>query len=146
MLKISLLIVCVCLFSCTSSTYHFYSPEKDQCISVITENNIRYIIDGEYNKVPKSNFVKIDLSKIDRNVGDEIIGCWKRDNLHWIIMMDNVVVLENKLDTNKFLFKKDFPVEDGIPNLKSYDRRKKNCFSLGFEYSTLKRMNGDIQQ
>lgn len=60
----------------TAKTLHFYSPSKDQCISIIIDENIRYIINGYHNSVPDNDFVKIDISKIDRDFGDEIVGCW----------------------------------------------------------------------
>lgn len=145
MLRLSILIVITCFLGCTSSTYHIYSPNKDQCITFITHNDTRYIIAGKYNSVPESNFVKIDISNVDRNVGDQIIGCWKRNKSEWTVMMNGVTILENKLDTNKFLFKKDFPVDSsGIPNVLDYDHRRKSCFSLDFEYYNLRRIEGDV--
>lgn len=146
-LRISILMVITSFLGCTSSTYHIYSPNRDQCITLITHNDTRYIISGKYNSVPDSNFVKIDISKIDRSVGDQIIGCWKRNKFKWIVMMDGVTILENKLDTNKFLFQKNFPVDrDGIPNVLDYDHKMKNCFSLDFEYYNLRRIEGDVRE
>jgi hypothetical protein len=144
---VSRLIIITSFLGCTKSTYHIYSPNKDQCITFITHNDTRYIVAGKYNSVPESNFVKIDISKVDRNAGDQIIGCWKRNKLEWTVMMNGVTILENKLDTNKFLFQKNFPVDRyGSPNVLDYDRRKKNCFSLDFEYYKLRRIEGDAEQ
>ncbi|TKC12374.1 hypothetical protein FA048_01785 [Pedobacter polaris] len=141
-----LFIGCFVLVSCNKRVDHFYSPDKKQCISIITEGNIRYIMDGRHNSVPKSDFVKIDLSKIDRHVADEIVGCWSRDKLKWIVIMDNVTILENKLDQNKFSFVEKFPIDSkGIPTLIDYNG-KANCFNISYEYRTLIRINGSISE
>jgi len=138
--------VLIALFGCDNkSVYHFYSPSKEQSISVITNDSIRYIINGYYTSIPKSNYVKINLSKIDRSVGDVIAGCWNKENLKWIIMMDNVIVLDNKLDTTKFLFKNNFPRDAfDIPTLKGYDSKIKNCFTISFDHRELTYINGSI--
>lgn len=140
-------IICALLFysSCSSQAEHFYSSNRKQCISIITDGNLRYIINGYSNSVPKDNYIKVDLSKIDRHVGDEIVGCWNKDKFEWIIMMNNVSILENRLDTSKFVFKKDFPVDSSqIPTLKGYSIEDLNCFHLGFEYKNVISVRGDI--
>ena len=138
----------ILLLSCNrTSTFHFYSPKKDQCISIIIDKNIRYIINGYHNNLPENNFVKIDISKVDRNVGDEVVGCWDKNNLKWIIMMNNVIIIDNKLDTTQYMFEKNFPVDSlNIPTVKDYDRSIEGCFSIGFIYNKLDRISGSIQQ
>lgn len=140
-----LIIVSLFLFGCSgNSILHFYSPDKKQSITVITNKDVRYIINGYYNSVPESNFVKLDLKKVDRGAGDQIVGCWNRDDFNWIIVMDNVTILENKLDFKRFKFLNKFPVDNiGIPTLESYI--KKNCFSISIEYRNLNRIEGAIR-
>ena len=100
-------IIAITLFSgCYSPAQHFYSVDKTKCISIITERDDRYIINGYYDRVPKSNFIKVSLVKIDRHVADQIVGCWNKDGAEWIILMDNVIILDNKLDAKRFVFKK----------------------------------------
>lgn len=146
MLKnIFLIIISLMLFlGCSvDSIYHFYSPNKDRCITVITNKDIRYIINGYHNSVPDSNFVKLDLKRVDRGAGDQIVGRWNKDSLYWITVMDHVTVLENKLDSDKFKFLSHFPVDSrGIPTLIDY--AGKDCFSISLEYQNLNRIEGSI--
>ncbi len=123
----------------------FYSPDKSQCISIITTGNIRYIIDGYHAVIPDTNYVKISLEDIDRHVGDQLVGCWKKNGLQWEMMMDEVAILENKLDTTKFIFRDKFPVDSmQIPTLKGYSTNLPNCFSLEFVYNDLIDASGAI--
>jgi len=143
--RILIIIISLFLFGCSgNSIHHFYSPSKDQSITVITNEDIRYIISGIHNSVPKSNFVKLDLKKVDRGAGDQIVGCWNRENLNWIIVMDDVTVLENKLEPKRYKFLNQFPVDNrGIPTLVEY--LKKDCFSISLEYRNLNRIEGAIR-
>jgi hypothetical protein len=137
--------MCAMLIGCTRNTYHLYSPNNEQCITIINDNKIRYIIDGYKNEVPVKGYVKIDLSKIDREVGDHIVGCWNENNFKWNIFMDNVTILENKLD-KKNNFHENFPHDKfNIPNLK-VDRTKFKCFGVSFDYGKLIRLQGEIQE
>jgi uncharacterized membrane-anchored protein len=80
---------------CTNQkNYHFYSPKNDNGITVINVNNYRYIIDGYHNDIPNTNYVKMNLDKIDLELGDEIAGCWDKDSLKWSIVMNNVTIME----------------------------------------------------
>ena len=146
MIKNLFLIVITTLFffSCSDSTHYFYSPDKSKCFTIKTNNNTRYIIDGYHRSVPESNYVKLDLSQVDRGAGDQIVGCWNRGRFNWIIVMDNVTILKNTLDSSKFRFIDHFPVDSSdIPTLKDYIG--KDCFSISLEYSALNRVNGSIE-
>ena len=138
------LIVITSFIGCNSSTYHFYSPNNKQSITVITNGDVRYIINGYCNSVPEADFVKLDLKKVDRGAGDQIVGCWDKDNLDWIIAMDHVSILENRLDYHKYKFLNEFPVDNrGVPTLEDYI--KKDCFSISLEYRNLNRIDGAIR-
>jgi hypothetical protein len=139
------IIVTLFFFSCSGdSTYHFYSPNKGQCFTIKTNNDTRYIIEGYHSSVPKSNYVKLDISKVDRVAGDQIVGCWNRDRLEWTIAMDKITVLENTLDSSRFKFLNHFPVDSqGIPTLKDYIGE--DCFSISLEYRDFTRVEGSIK-
>jgi hypothetical protein len=129
--------------SCAKSTYNIYSPNKRQCITIITDKNIRYIINGCYSRVPESNFIKIDLKIVDRGAGDEIVGAWEKDNFKWLIIQDKAIIIQNKLDTTLYKFRDNFPVdENGIPTLKVYNG--KGYFELVFDYSDLVHSKGAV--
>ena len=129
--------------SCTNRTnFQIYSTNQEQCVTVITREEIRYIINGKYNLIPKTNFVKIDISGIDP-IGDEIGVCWKTNNLEWEIVNHGSRVIENKLDTTKYKFNTSWEKDDdGIPNVKKYIQP--NCGTLGFELMMTFPKNGNI--
>lgn len=102
------------------------------------------MIEGYYNDVPEKNYVKLDIGKIDRHVGDEIVGCWNFSDRDWKIMMNDVIVLENKLDKSKFIFENKFPVDSiGVPTLEKYNN-KKGCFNIVYDYYSLVSTSGDL--
>ncbi len=104
-------------------------------------------MDGYHAVIPDTNYVKISLADIDRHVSDQVVGCWKRDGLQWILLMNDVVVLENKLDASKFLFRDKFPLDTmQVPSLKDYNASLPNCFSLEFVYNDLINATGDISK
>lgn len=145
MRSIILIIGLILILGCKKQNHHFYSPDRTKCFSILTEGDIRYFIDGEHDNVPDSNYVKISLSEIDRHVADQTVGCWGRDGFEWILVMDNVVVLENKLDIKKFSFKNKFPRDSsGFPTLKDYNSGIPKCFSISYEYAQLINVEGSI--
>ena len=146
-MKLTLVLaICTIFGSCTGNkTYHFYSPKNDKCITIINEKKYRYIIDGYHDDIPDSNYVKVNLEGIDREVGDEIVGCWNKNNLKWLIVMNGVTVVKDKLDKNNFKFECNFPRDEtGIPTLIDFDRRKIGCFSISFDYGKLRTAIGSI--
>jgi hypothetical protein len=123
--------------SCNKNENYVYSPDKKQCITIITENKIRYIIDGKHCKVPNNNYIKLDISN-RFSFADNIIGCWKNKEYQWQIINDEATILENKLDAKKFFFSEKLPQDEmGIPSDTIF-RKEKNFFYLGFDYGKLK--------
>lgn len=113
------------------TNFKIYSADKKQCITVITRGNTRYFIEGEYNSVPKSNYIKTDKSGIDL-IGDEIGICWKNENYDWEIVNHQSKIIENKLDTLRFKFNTSWETDKyGTPNAKKY--RTNNCGTIGLE-------------
>ncbi|PKQ46775.1 hypothetical protein [Confluentibacter flavum] len=111
------------------TNFRIYSADKKQCVTVITRGEIRYIINGEYNSVPRTNYIKIDKSGIPL-IGDEMGICWKNDKYEWEIVNHQSKVLENKLDTLKYKFNTSWEKDNyGIPNSKKYI--KPNCGTIG---------------
>lgn len=119
-------------FSCGSyhSCIHLFSPDKSQCITIITNGKIRYVIDGEFYAVPDNGYVKLDLSNIDP-VGDAFAGCWQVDDMKWQLINDGAEILENKMNDKNIKILTRFPSEKGIPTLKGYTSG--NCFNFDFE-------------
>lgn len=112
------------------TNFIIYSADKKQCVTIITRGLNRYIINGKSNySIPKTNYVKLDLSNTSR-IGDEIGVCWKNENYEWEIVNHKAKVIENKLDTLKFKFNESWDRDEhGIPNSKKY--HKPNCGTIG---------------
>ena len=136
--------ILIFLLSCSSKNrIYVYSPNKKQCITIITNIDTRYIIDGKHRLVPKKNYIKYSLDSIDVEVADEIVGHWKNSNYEWEIVTDNAIILENKLDPKKFKFNKNFPTDDkGIPTIMEYT--DKNSFDIGFDHGKIINYKGAI--
>lgn len=136
--------ILIFLFSCSSKKrIYVYSPNKKQCITIITHYNYRYIIEGKHYNVPDTNYIKYSLDSIDVEVADEIVGHWKNSKYEWEIATDNAIILENKLDPKKFKFNNKFPTDHrGIPTIMEYT--DKNSFDIGFERGKIIHYKGAI--
>ncbi|TRO66770.1 hypothetical protein [Christiangramia sabulilitoris] len=107
------------------NNFKIYSPDKSQIITIITKDQIRYIINGDVENIPDSNFVKLDISQIDP-VSDEIGICWNTNNLYWKLTNNNSKILENKLNTSKYKFENNWKKKtNGVPDISEF--RKENC-------------------
>lgn len=138
---ICLSLLIIGLNSCNSKNDHFVLSPKDrtQSITIITEGETRFIIDGEHNAVPEGNFVKLDISNIDP-IGDEIGVCWNKGKYEWEVVNHGSRILENKLDTTRFRFNNSWETDKrGIPNATKYHQEM--CGSTGTEYFSPR--NGD---
>lgn len=91
--------------------------DKSQMITVITKANTRYFINGKHSEIPKDGYLLLDISKVDK-LGDGVSVCWNEPNYNWKLTNTYATLVENKLDTSKFLFyqpmgKYGEPVSDG---------------------------------
>ncbi|WP_299261422.1 hypothetical protein [uncultured Aquimarina sp.] len=111
------------------TNFKIYSADKKQCVTIITQGEMRYFINGEHNSVPKTEYIKIDKSGIPL-IGDEIGICWKNENYEWEIVNHQSKIIDVKLDTLKFKFNTSWEKDKhGIPNTKKYI--KPNCGTIG---------------
>jgi len=121
---------------------HFYSLDKTQCITIITEDTIRYVIDGDYRTLPDTNYIKLDISGITK-LGDGVYMCWKNDLYEWEVVIDKSKIIESRLDTNNFSFKTQLPVDDrNIPTEKKF--RGENCAIYNYYLKKLSPDKGAI--
>jgi hypothetical protein len=121
---------------------YFYSLDKSQCITVINENNIRFIIDGKHKKVPKDNFIKLDTQFIDY-LGDCFHVCWKNEQYEWDVVVDKSKIIESKLDTSRFHFSTSLPTDArGIPTELKF--RQEGCAVFSFYSMELSPNKGAI--
>ncbi|MDI9309502.1 MAG: hypothetical protein QM535_04750 [Limnohabitans sp.] len=142
MKKLYLIFFLLFLVSCNKHCYTLYSNDKKQSITIISNGNIRYYINGKHNEVPEKNYVKVDLSTTAMMNNDELVGSWKTNKYEWKIINDGVTVLENKLDSTRFKCENKFPEDkNGIPTLIDF-YNKPNCFDIGFEYNKILNIRG----
>lgn len=104
------------LNGCTKNEIlHIYSIDKSQCITIINTNNVRYIINGNYQTLPDYDYIKLDIQQVD-SFGDALHICWKNEKYDWYIIVNESKVIETKLDTTRFQFSNELPKDDrGIP-------------------------------
>lgn len=131
MKKYILIAVSIIFFGCANEQMiHIYSPDKSQCITLVEKGDIRYIINGKYLKIPKKDYIKLDVSNTDY-VGDCIHICWGNSKYLWDIVVDNSVIIETKLNPEKFNFNNELPKDaKGIPNEKKF--REDFCSIFSF--------------
>ncbi len=98
--------------SCKSkSTIYFYSLDRSQCITVISEYDYRYIIAGKHNQLPDTNYIKLRLQ--DRNsMFDNLYICWNNGKYEWDVVNEYSKILESKLDTFRFNFDTELPKDE----------------------------------
>ncbi len=136
------LILTFIVISCEKSNYYIYSPDRLQCITVKDFENIRYIIPGKRNSIPKTGYVKLDMSEVDP-LGDGLYGCWNSNNFEWEIATDGGIVLENNLDRNKYKFSAELPKDDdGVPTAIKYS--SENCFTFDISLNRLSPNKGAV--
>lgn len=103
MRKVFFLIIIPLFWSCSqniSSVIKIVS-KNNQVISVISKDSIRYIINGDFDYIPKDGFVKLGISNIGAD-NDAFFGCFD-DNLNqWYLINPYSSIIENRLDSSKY--------------------------------------------
>lgn len=110
------------------------SPDSSNVITILTRNDIRYIIDGKYKNVPNTDYVKLDISQIT-DLSDELGICWNtEDGFKWRLVNHKARIMENKLDSHSFDFKEELEKDErGVPTMKEY--LSDNCTRIGLYYN-----------
>lgn len=109
---------------------YIYTPDKNQCVTIFDNDEIRYIIDGKHKTIPDTNYIKLDVTKVP-TMGDGIWICWENQEYKWDIVVDKSIVLESKIDTSKYRFNTRLPVDErGIPTEIKF--RAENCAIFDF--------------
>ena len=114
------------------STIYFYSLDRSQCITVISEYDYRYVIDGKHDQLPDTNYIKLRV-QYRNSMFDNLFMCWNNEKYEWDVVNQYSKILESKLDTFRFNFNTELPKDErGIPTtLKFSDKRCANyLFSL----------------
>ncbi len=119
------LLVIIVIFPCCNEKQRgenwrhveIHPKDNSQTITIITEENKRYIMDGKHDKVPDDGYLLLDISQVDQ-LGDGVSVCWNESGHKWKIASSYALLVENKLDTSKFLYyqpkgKNGEPTSDG---------------------------------
>ena len=133
------------IWSCNDNI-HVYSPDRSQCFTIIHYPEFRYIVAGDIESLPDTNYVKLDIRNVIPNE-EELAGCWKNSDYDWSITIDGAKIIENKLDPAKFRFSNKLPLDSlNLPSLKSYSKGK-DCYHFGFEmFSVVPNGNAIVEQ
>ncbi len=130
--RIPILVLILSMIGCSKKRIiHFYPDDKSQCITVIDDSNIRYVIDGKHNSVPKSNFIKLDMQDVDL-LSNSVHICWKNDEnlFNWYVVVDKSKIIQNKLNNKDFHLETSLPDDkDGIPTEVKFRQGKCMIFS-----------------
>jgi hypothetical protein len=120
------------LTSCGPSILQIYSPDKQNCFTIITEGKVRYIIDGEHQKLPEGNYLKLDISRTTE-LSDAVYICWHVPGKRGRLVMPNTEILENRMNPALYQFNNKLPEDNnGIPRPTSFTGN--GCTSVGFSY------------
>jgi hypothetical protein len=108
---------------------YIYSIDNDDCITLIREGDKHlFIIAGKTKEIPDSNYVKIDISKMDLAEGLNVCWC-DSSGFIWEVIKTNSKVLINKLDTSKYHFDTVLPLnKNGVPTEMKF--RRKGCATI----------------
>lgn len=125
----------LCLISCQKEILivkkiKLYSPDKSQCITILTGTKYRYIIAGDFDGVPKANYVKLNAKDLGV-IGDIFYGCWNKDGYKWELYSYMADIIENKLDSSKYRFGEKYP--------KDYLQNEARCFEFDYIEPVLKK-------
>jgi hypothetical protein len=122
------------LCSCQTNEFHFSNEEGSQEITVLYKPSLReiYIIDGRPRRIPDTNYVRISIQDQDP-IGDEIWGCWEKNGYEWEMCYQGSSIIENKLDTSRFVFHISLPLGSyGVPDPSRFTQDL--CFKYDFPY------------
>lgn len=98
------------LFGClsvsnTQSWQHveLFPADSSQVITIMTQGDYRYIANGRYNALPTSNYLKLDMSRVDA-LGNGVSVCWSTGKRGWELASAYATQLESSLDSNYYRF------------------------------------------
>jgi len=97
--------------------------DNSQTITVITKGDKRFFMNGKHTTIPKDNYLLLDLSMVDR-LGDGFSICWDENGYKWKIACTYAELVENKLDTSKYLY---YQAAEANDNSLSQEYKKSNC-------------------
>ncbi|MAO63625.1 MAG: hypothetical protein CL666_01360 [Balneola sp.] len=133
----TLLVLMFTLISCSHRKYertvYIVSPDRTHSITIITNDSIRYIIDGEHENTPDSNYVKLNVGNAP-SIDEDILICWDIEGYEWKLVHQALDIIENKLDTLSFYYDAELEKDErGIPTAKNY--RGDNCTTVTLYYN-----------
>ncbi|GEM_PF-3786353 len=153
-IKVILILCLLTVFDCThygnskSAVIYLMPNDKSQTITIFSNyiTNRRIIALGKHRDIPEDNIILLDISKVPK-LADEIGVCWNKKGHNWEVVNDKAIVLENKLDTTKYVFREKWFVDEfGIPRGSYY--WEDNCFTIGVasHYEPRPQGNGYIER
>jgi hypothetical protein len=91
-----------------------HSLDRSQCVSVITQDTCRYIVNGEHESVPDSGYAKLDIRNVSYT--DCIHICWRNADHEWEVIVDGSRIIVSRLDSSRYKLSTSLPRDErGIP-------------------------------
>lgn len=110
--RIYFCLVLLVTFSCgKNQTVKLWSMDKSQCITIIDQGDHRFLINGNYDYVPNSNFVELDMNNVG-SLGNAVHVCWGENVYEWSVVVNNSEVIQSTLDKSKFNFSASLPLDE----------------------------------
>lgn len=114
-----------------------YNKSKSECVTIIWNKKFRYIIPEKCDKIPKSNYLKLDISHISLS-DDYIYVCFH--NKGWELVNPSAIIAYSGIDTSQYKFESDLPIIDKVPNQLKFTQH--NCAIFGIKYMEVCLQNG----
>lgn len=116
--------------SCKEKVLYVSSSDNQERLTIMTNGEESFVIEGWVKKIPKEGFVKVDIRKVTE-MSDAIYICWPTKNKVGEIVIPNAVVVDDNMDQTRYEFANELPKDEhGIPRPTKFSDR--NCTSIDF--------------
>ncbi|OAN60631.1 hypothetical protein A8B79_08895 [Balneola sp. EhC07] len=107
------------VINCNNDRVFINSFNEDQTITILTQDTIRYVINGEHKSIPDTNYIKYKISS--RRFADEFGVCWDKDGYKWKVVNEALEIVDNRLNSNLYFLKINHDLDSrNIPTMINY--------------------------
>ena len=92
---------------------------------------MRIIANGKQSTPPKTNYIKVKLDT-NRGLSNALYLCWENNTFKWEGCIEHSLIIESKIDTNKYKYNTNLPKDQrNIPSALYY--HKDHCTVIIFD-------------
>ncbi len=120
MLTKPLLFIIIITLSCNHRRFerktYIANQDKSEIITVINRDSLVYLIVGEHNSIPDTNYVVVNIGSY---IPDQDISvCLEVENYEWRMILEYSDLIESKLDTSLYFYQPKLEEDErGIPHM-----------------------------